>query len=191
MFEIVRHIEGYCRYVMVRMRLLDELKLEMTAFCTYLTAHSVVIDMVCTEHRSSVSRTEGLELLENTEELRSDLREVQHGVYIDHRGLHFRNYLTRYVFFNPYAEFFQILFLESKSGGIEMSTEILQKVGTAFYRIIQIKAMYAPCRTCDQTALRHCKYYRRLIICLYKTRSHDSHHSLMPLGIIDYGSFAG
>ena len=73
MFEIVRHIEGYCRYVMVRMRLLDELQLEMTAFCTYLTAHSVVVDMVCSEDRSGISGAEGLELLEDTEELRSDL----------------------------------------------------------------------------------------------------------------------
>ena len=70
------------------MRLLDKLQLEVTAFRTHLTAHSVVVYIICTEYRSSIARSERLKLLEDTQELWSDLREVEHSIYIDNRCLH-------------------------------------------------------------------------------------------------------
>ena len=80
MVEIVGHIKGYGRYMMVRMRLLNELKLKMTAFSTHLASHAVVIYVIGTEDRSRISRSERLELLEDTKEFRRDLREIQQPV---------------------------------------------------------------------------------------------------------------
>ena len=88
MVEEISHVERYGRDMMVRMRLLNEFKLEMTAFCSYLTSHSVVIYVFSKEHRRCVSRTERLELLEDTQELRRDLREVQLCIYVYDRSLH-------------------------------------------------------------------------------------------------------
>ena len=91
MIKIISHIESYRRDMMVRVRLLNEFKLEVTTLGTYLATHSVVIDIVCTEYRRRVSRSERLELLEDTKELRSDLREIKHCVDIYHWGFHLRN----------------------------------------------------------------------------------------------------
>ena len=51
MIKIISHIESYRRDMMVRVRLLNEFKLEVTTLGTYLATHSVVIDIVCTEYR--------------------------------------------------------------------------------------------------------------------------------------------
>ena len=45
--EVVGHIEGYRRNVMVRLRFLDELELEVPALGTYLADISIVIYIVC------------------------------------------------------------------------------------------------------------------------------------------------
>ena len=92
MVEEISHVERYGRDMMVRMRLLNEFKLEMTTFCSYLTSHSVIIYIFSKKHRCCVSRTERLELLEDTQELRRDLREVQPCIHIHYRSLHLRDY---------------------------------------------------------------------------------------------------
>ena len=71
--EEVGHVERYCRDVMVRMRLLDEFEFEMAAFCTDLASHSIVVDILRQEDRSTVAGSERLELLQDTQELRRDL----------------------------------------------------------------------------------------------------------------------
>jgi len=90
--EVVGHIEGYRRNVMVRLRFLDELELEVPALGTYLADISIVIYIVCTENRHAVARSERLELLQDAEELRSDLGEVQSRIYIHDRCLHLGDY---------------------------------------------------------------------------------------------------
>ena len=184
MVEIVRHIECYCRYMVVRMRLLDEFELKMSSLSSYFTSHTVIIDVIGTEHRSSITWTERLELLEDTQELRCDLREVQHRIYIDHRCLHLRNYCSRYVLLDSFAEYRQVLLFESKTGSIKVTSEVLQQIGTAFDSIIEVKTMNASCRTGNKSSLGFGKHNRRLIECFDKTRSHDSYDSFVPFRII-------
>ena len=86
--EEVGHVEGDGGDVVIRMRLLDEFEFEVAAFCTYLAAHAVVIHIFRQEYRSAVARAERLELLEDAEELRCDLGEVQAGVNVNDRYLH-------------------------------------------------------------------------------------------------------
>ena len=59
----VGHIEGDCRNMVVRVGLLDKFKLEVSSFSTYLASHSVIVNVLCKEYRSTVARTERLELL--------------------------------------------------------------------------------------------------------------------------------
>ena len=92
MVEVVGHIEGNGRDVVVWMRLLDKLKLQMAALCSDLTDISVIIYVVRTEDGHAVARAKRLELLEDTKELRCDLREVKHGICLNYRCLHFRDY---------------------------------------------------------------------------------------------------
>ena len=147
MVKEVGHIEAYCRDVMVWMRLLYELELEVTAFRTYLAAHSVVIHVLRKEYRRAVARTEWLELLQYTEELRCNLREVQLGIHIHNRCLHFRDDGLGYELFYPFTEYSEILFLESQAGCVKMASEILEKVGTVFYGIIKVEPVTRP--SCD------------------------------------------
>ena len=96
MVEEISHIECNGRDVMVRMRFLDKFKLEMASLGTDLSSVTVVIYIIGKEHRGIVSRSERLELLQDTEELRSDLREVQSCVNIHYRSLHLRDYSLGY-----------------------------------------------------------------------------------------------
>ena len=48
---------------MIWVRFLDELELQMTAFGTHLSSHSIVIDIFGEEDRSGIAGTERLELL--------------------------------------------------------------------------------------------------------------------------------
>ena len=91
MVEVVGHIESSRRNMMVRLRFLNKFEPEVPSLGTHLTDISVVIYIICPEHRHAVARTERLELLQDTKELRSDLREVQSSIYVYDRCLHFRN----------------------------------------------------------------------------------------------------
>ena len=149
----VGHIEGYGRDVMIWMRFLDELELEVASFSSHLAAHTVVIYIVSTEYWCMVARAERLDLLEDPEELRSDLGEVQACIHLHHRSLHFRDDGAGDRLLDSLTESRDIFLLESKSCSVKVSTEVLQKVGTTFNRILQIKSVYASRRAGHQTSL--------------------------------------
>ena len=163
MVEERGHIEGYGGDMVVRVRFLDEFELEMASFSTYLASHSVVIYVFGKEYRGAVSRAERLELLQYAQELRRDLREIQDGVDVHHRCLHFRNDAAGYEFLYPFAEERKVFLLQGEAGGIEVASEILKQVRTVFYGIIKIEPMHASCRTGYESALRLREDYRRLV----------------------------
>ena len=96
MVKVLGQVEGYGGDVMVRLVLLNQFELQMFGLrpsgSVIRIRHAdfpsitVVIDVFGDEHRGLVSRTERLELLEQTEEFRGDLVEVQVGVNCDNRG---------------------------------------------------------------------------------------------------------
>lgn len=86
------HIESDGRDVMIRVRLLYKFELQMASFCTDFPSVSVVIDIFRKEYRGGISRAERLELLEYPQELRRDLRKIEHGVNLYDWSLHLRDY---------------------------------------------------------------------------------------------------
>ena len=141
----------------------------MAAFCSHLASHSVVIDIVCAEYRCVVSRTERLELLEDPEEFRAYLGEVEAGIDIHYRGLHLRDDRSRNSLLDSFTERRDILLLERETCSIEMASEVLQQVRTALDGVIKVKAVDASCRTGHQSSLRLRKHDRRLVEGLNKT----------------------
>lgn len=73
----VCHVERDSRYLEIRLRFLDELKLHVHATRTHLASVAVIIYILSEEDRVVVARAEWLELLEQTEELRGDLGEIK------------------------------------------------------------------------------------------------------------------
>ena len=86
MGEEVGHVEGYGRYLVIRLGFLDEFQLEMLSTGTHLAAGAVVIDILRQENGSIVARSERLELLEYAAEFRGDLGEVDLRIHIPHRS---------------------------------------------------------------------------------------------------------
>ena len=134
----------------VGLRFLDQFQFEMAAIRPDLAHVAVVIDILGQEHRSVVSGTERLELFENPEKFRSNLRKVQYSVYHDDRGKHVFVDMLFYEILYPFAEFGQVLLFQGQACRIEMPAEVLQEVGTAFDCIIEVEPVDAPCRPGDK-----------------------------------------
>ena len=130
----------------------------MPAFGSHLASHSIIIDILSQEDRSTVSWPERLELLEDPEELWSNLREVQSGININYRSLHFRNDSLGNRILDSFTEGHKVLLLQGKSSCIEMATEVFKKVRATFYSIIEVETMDTSRRTSNKSFLRLCKY---------------------------------
>ena len=70
-----------------------------------------------------------------------------------------------------------------------MSAEVLEKVGTALYRTVQVESGYAPGRTGDES-VGPGQHHGRPVEGFHETGSHDAHDALVPFGIVDYGGVA-
>lgn len=69
MLEVCRHIESNGRNLMVWLRFLYQFKFQMLSSGADLSAVSVVIDILGQENRGAVTRSERLELLQDSENL--------------------------------------------------------------------------------------------------------------------------
>ena len=175
MVEMFGLVESYRRKMTVRLRFLDQFELEMSGICPHLATVAVVIDIFRQEYGRRISRSERLELLQNPDEFGSDGIEIQTGIHIYHRSQHFRSYPVADKLLYPAAEFRKILFLQRQSGSIKVASEILQKIGTVFYGIIQVETVHTSRGPRDQTVgLGFGKDYGRLVERLHQTGSHNT-----------------
>ena len=90
------------------------------------------------------------------------------------------------IFLYPAGEFRQVFLAQGQSGGVDVSAEVLEQVGTVFYRIIEVEALDAAGRT-GHEAVGPGEHEGRLVVLLHQPGSHDADHSLVPVRIVHYG----
>ena len=151
MLEVGRHIEGDGRNLMVRLRFLYQFKLQMLSSGAHLSAVSVVIDILGQENRGTVTRSERLELLQDSEKFRSYLGKIDFRIYLNYWCSHLSRDVCADVLVNAGCEFRKILFFHRQSRSINMAAEVLQKVRTTADGIIQVKSAHTAGRTGNET----------------------------------------
>ena len=178
-FEAGGHVEADGGNLVVGLRFLDEFELEVLAGGANLAAVAVVVDVFGEEDRGLVAGAEGLELLEDAEELRGYLREVEPRVDVDHRGGHLLGHVAADVFFDAAGEFGKVFLLEGQAGGVDVATEVFQEVGLVLDGVVKVEAADAAGRAGDE-AVALCKDERGLVERLDKTGGDDADHALVP-----------
>ena len=120
-------LEGYGRNLVERLLLVDQVQLHVDSTGADLTAVATVGDILGKEYRIGVAWTERLELLQETEEFRGDLAELQLGVDVGHRGQHLLGDLSGDELVYPADELLQVALFESQAGRIDVPAEVLKK----------------------------------------------------------------
>ena len=131
------HIETDSRNLAIRLGLLHQVELEVHSSGAHLAPVTAIVDILSKENRVRIARAKRLELLEDSEKLRGNLREIKLRIKFYDGDHDLRLKIAGDKAVHPPAEFFKVLFLESQAGGIDMAAEILQKVGAALYGGIQ------------------------------------------------------
>ena len=114
------HVEADGGDLAVGLGFLHEVQLEVDTAGTHFAAVSGIIDIVRQEDRVRISGAEGLELLEDTEELGRNLGEVQPGVDVHDRSQFLLGDIARNEPVHPLAELFKVLLLHRQAGGIHV-----------------------------------------------------------------------
>ena len=128
-----------------RIVLLDEFEFQMPSLSSDLASIAVVVDVLGEEYRCRVLRSERLELLEYAQELRCNLREAYLCVDVHHRHLHLWDNLSRDEFLDSLAERRQVLLPQCHSGGVEVTSKILQKVRATLDGLVEVESRDTPC----------------------------------------------
>ena len=180
------HIEADGRQLPVGLAFLHHVQLEVQAAGAHFSAVAGIIDILRQENGVVVARAEGLELLQKADELGRNLGEVQAGVNLHHGGEFLAGDVARHEAVHPAAEFFQVLFLHGKAGGIHMAAEVLQQVCAAFDGGIQVEALHAAGAAGDE-AVALGEHHRGLVEGFHQAGGHNAHHALVPGGIVHDG----
>ena len=151
MLEVCRHIEGDGRNLMIWLRFLYQFKFQMLSSGAYLSAVSVVIDILGHENRGTVTRSERLELLQNPEKFRRNLGKIDFRIYLNHRRSHLSRDVGTDVLVNAGCELRKLLFFNRQSRSINMAAEVLQKVRATADGIIQVESAHTAGGTGDET----------------------------------------
>ena len=152
----------------------------------YFAAVAGVVHVLGKEDRIRIAGAERLELLEDAEEFRGDLREIQPGVDVHDRGEFLLGDIAGDEGVHPPAELFQVLLLHREAGGIHMAAEVLQEVRAALDGGIQVESGDAAGRSGDEPVGLG-ENDRGLVIGLHEAGSNDAHDALVPGGIVNYG----
>ena len=152
---------------------------------SHLAAVAAVGDVLGQEYRVVVPWPERLELLQEAEELRGYLAELQFGVYLGDRGQHLFGDLFPDELVDAFDELFQVRFLEGEAGSIDMPAEILKEVCAAFDGFVQVESGHAPGGTGDES-VGFCEHDGRLVESLHEAGGDDSDHTLVPGRVIYY-----
>src|SRR5574344_873562 len=179
----ISHVECYRRNLMIWLRLLDEVKLHMDASRSDLASGPGIIDILRQEDRIIVPGAKRLQLLEDTEEFRCNLGEVEPGVDLHNRSHHLGGNLTGDKIIHAAGKFIEILLLQSQSGGVDMPPEVFKQIGAALDGLVQVESGYAPGGT-GHKSVGLGKHHRRLVIRLDKPCGDNADHSLVPFGVI-------
>ena len=154
--------EGDAVHDVVRL-VVHQLQFNVLLIASYDFARAIVIHMTGTENGFFVFRTEGVELLQITEELRGDVLKVNLRVNVDNRTRLFGQNVLRHELFETPGESGHVFHLHGKAGGIRMSTEILQQITAILNGLVDIEARYGARRTGSQI-IGAGQYHRRTII---------------------------
>ena len=133
-----------------------------------LAAVATVGDILGKEYRIGVAWTERLELLQETEEFRGDLAELQLGVDVGHRGQHLLGDLSGDELVYPADELLQVALFESQAGRIDVPAEVLKKVSAALDGLVEIETSHTAGGSSDES-VRLCQYNCRFVERLDKT----------------------
>ena len=155
----------------------------MYAAGAHFAAVAGVIDVLREEHGVVVPRAERLELLEYAGEFGGNLREVEPGVQFHYGSEFLPGDIAGDEAVHALAELLQVLFLHGEAGGIDVSAEVLQQVGTTLDGRIQVETLHAAGAAGHETVALG-EYHRGFVIGLYQAGRHDAHHALVPGGVV-------
>ena len=171
---------------MVGLRFLDQVQFHVHAARPHFAAVAGIVHILRDEYGVAVAGSERLELLQDAEEFRGNLRKIQPGINLRERGQHLRGDLSGDESIDAGGEFRQVLLLEGEARGVHVSAEVFQQVGTALNGLVQVESRHAAGRT-GHESVRFGEHDGGAVIGLYQPGSDDAHHALVPLRVKDDG----
>ena len=157
----------------------------------YGTRVAVINQMTTQEEWAFITRSEGLEALQNLIHLPVHITQLHFGFYVQSRHLLFGCDMRRYILFKTTLELRQVGYMHTQTGSELMSSEVCQQIPTGVDCGVDIKIADRTGTAADDIIFSGRQYDGRAIVGFRQAAGCYSHHSFVPVGRIDHCSVKG